>query len=81
LDIPGYDFSSYTTLSGDFGLGNIVEPYNAVKTAKNAYAYTTLTCLFLAFLFMVFMRYFTGVLVWVSLFLAGGSLIGISLLM
>jgi hypothetical protein len=31
LDIPGYDFSSYTTLSGDFGLGNVVEPYNAIK--------------------------------------------------
>jgi hypothetical protein len=77
----GYDFSSYTTLIGDFGLGNIVEPFNAIKQAKNAYAFTAGTCLVFAVLFMVLMRFFTSLLVWISLFVAGASLLAMGLLL
>lgn len=77
----GYDFSKYTTLVGDFGLGDIVEPYEAIKQAKWAYAFTVLTCFVFAITFMVFMRFFTSLLVWISLFVAGLSLIGIALLL
>ena len=77
----GNDFSKYTTLVGDFGLGNIVEPYDAIKQAKWAYAYTVLTCFVFAITFMVLMRFFTAILVWVSLFVAGLSLLAMALLL
>lgn len=77
----GYDFSKYTTLIGDFGLGDIVEPFNAIKQAKWAYAFTVLSCFVFAITFMVLMRFFTSLLVWISLFVAGASLMAMALLL
>lgn len=50
-----------------------------MKAAKNVYAFTALTAFVLAFVYMVLMRYFTKPLVWISLLLAGLSLVAIGL--
>ena len=54
---------------------------DSIKYAKNAYAFGVLTCFVFAVAFMVLMRFFTQLLVWVSLFVAGLSLLAIALLM
>jgi len=66
---------------GDFGLDDLQEILEDIRAARMAYLYASLTCLVVAFIYLMLTRFFTKVLVWASIIGVGVGLLATALLL
>lgn len=69
----------YNNLIGNFGLDDVQEIYGDMVAAKMVFLYALGTCLVVAIIYNILLKFFAKVLVWVSIIGTGAGLLCLAL--
>lgn len=69
----------FDNIIGSFGVDDIQEYYNDIMVAKWAYLYATLTCLAVAIIYNVILKFFAKPLIWISIIATGIGILALAL--
>jgi choline transporter-like protein 2/4/5 len=69
----------FSNIIGEFGLDDVQQYYEDIMDAKMAYLYCVGTCLVVAVVYNILLRFFAKILIWVSILGTGCGLLALSL--
>ena len=77
--IPQISSIDLDNIIGDFGMDDIERIIQDIQNAKYVYLYATLTCIVIAVVYCILLKFFAKLLIWLSILITGIGMIALAL--
>lgn len=79
-EIPQLSQVDLDNIIGDFGLDDIENIIQDVKNAEYVYIYSTLTCIVIAIVYCILLKFFAKPIIWLSILVTGIGMVALAVL-